>query len=141
MQQRLNVDLALTAGARAENVTVSGTEPVLQTEEASVGQVFDSKSLDDTPLNGRNWLFIAQLAAGTAPPSGSRGAGTGDFSSSGSRSDENNFILDGVDNNVNVVDFLNGASYTVQPPPEAMARSRSRPALIAQSLGTPPGRW
>ena len=135
VQQRLNVDLALTAGARAENVTVSGTEPVLQTEEASVGQVFDSKSLDDTPLNGRNWLFIAQLAAGTAPPSGSRGAGTGDFSSSGSRSDENNFILDGVDNNVNVVDFLNGASYTVQPPPEAMAEVKIQTSSYSAEFG------
>ena len=120
-QQRLNVDLKLTPGSQNENITVNTAPPQLQTEEASVNQVFTQKQLNDTPLVGRNWVFIAQLAAGAAPPSGARGAGTGDFSASGSRSDENNFILDGVDNNVNVVDFINGASFTVNPPPDALS--------------------
>ncbi len=120
-QQRLNIELKLTPGAQSENITVNTAPPQLQTEEASVNQVFTQKQLNDTPLAGRNWVFIAQLAAGAAPPSGARGAGTGDFSASGSRSDENNFILDGVDNNVNVVDFINGASFTVQPPPDALS--------------------
>ncbi len=120
-QQRLDVDLKLTPGSQNENITVNTAPPQLQTEEASVNQVFTEQQLNDTPLAGRNWVFIAQLAAGAAPPSGARGAGTGDFSASGSRSDENNFILDGVDNNINVVDFINGASFTVLPPPDALA--------------------
>jgi hypothetical protein len=120
-QQRLDVDLKLTPGSQSENVTVNTIPPELQTEEASVNQVFTEQQLNDTPLAGRNWVFIAQLSAGAAPPAGSRGAGTGDFAASGSRSDENNFILDGVDNNVNVVDFINGASFTVLPPPDALS--------------------
>ena len=135
LQQRLNVDLALTPGSQTENITVNTVTPALQTEEASVGQVFSAQQLTDTPLNGRNWLFIAQLGAGAAPPSGARGAGTGDFSANGARSDENNFILDGVDNNVNVVDFLNGASYTVQPPPDAMAEVKIQTSSYSAEFG------
>ena len=120
-QQRLDVDLKLTPGSQNENITVNTTPPELQTEEASVSQVFTQQQINDTPIPDRNWVFIAQLAAGVAPPSGARGAGTGDFSASGSRSDENNFILDGVDNNVNVVDFINGASFNILPPPDAIS--------------------
>ena len=134
-QQRLNANLILKPGSETQNVTVNTAPPVLQTEQASVGQVFSAKALNDTPLNGRNWLFIAQLAAGVAPPSGARGAGTGDFSANGARSDQNNFILDGVDNNVNVVDFLNGASYTIQPPPDAMAEVNIQTSSYSAEFG------
>ncbi len=134
-QQRLNANLTLRAGGQAENVTVNTAPPLLETEQASVGQVFSAQALNDTPLNGRNWLFIAQLAAGVAPPSGARGAGTGDFSANGARSDQNNFILDGVDNNVNVVDFLNGASYTIQPPPDAMSQVNIQTSSYSAEFG------
>ena len=135
LQQRLNVNLTMTPGSQSETVTVTTAPPILQTEEASVGQVFSEKQLDETPLNGRNWVFIAQLGAGVAPPSGARGAGTGDFAASGSRSDENNFILDGVDNNVNVVDFLNGASFNVNPPPDALAEVKIQTSSYSAEFG------
>jgi hypothetical protein len=135
VQQRLNVSLTLTPGSQSETVTVNTSPPVLQTEEASVDQVYSSQQLDQAPLVGRNWVFIAQLGAGAAPPSGARGAGTGDFASSGSRSDENNFILDGVDNNVNVVDFLNGASFNVNPPPDAMAEVKIQTSSYSAEFG------
>jgi hypothetical protein len=135
LQERLNVNLTMTAGSESETITVNTAPPVLQTEEASVGQVFSEKQLDETPLNGRNWVFIAQLGAGVAPPSGSRGAGTGDFAASGSRSDQNNFILDGVDNNVNVVDFLNGASFNVNPPPDALAEVKIQTSSYSAEFG------
>jgi Carboxypeptidase regulatory-like domain len=134
-QQRLNVNLTLTPGAQSQTVIVNAAPPVLQTEEASVGQVYTSKQLDEPPLIGRNWVFIAQLGAGAAPSSGARGAGTGDFAASGSRSDENNFILDGVDNNVNVVDFLNGASFNVNPPPDAMAEVKIQTSSYSAEFG------
>jgi hypothetical protein len=89
-----------------------------------VGQVMDTESINATPLNGRNWVYIAQLTAGVDPglaAGGARGGGTGDFSANGQRTTQNNFILDGVDNNVNVDDFQNGASYNVRPPPDALA--------------------
>ncbi len=135
LQQRLDVDLTLTPGSQSQTVTVTTAPPELQTQEASVSQVFSQKQLNDTPLVGRNWVFIAQLGAGAAPPSGARGAGTGDFAASGSRSDENNFILDGVDNNVDVVDYLNGASFTVNPPPDALAEVKIQTSSSSAEFG------
>src|ERR1039457_6618713 len=118
----LNVVLVLKPGAVTETVTVTDQIPLLQTQEGSVGQVINTESLNETPLNGRNWVFIAQLTAGVAPAFGNtRGAGTGDFIANGQSGEQNNFILDGVDNNTNLVDFLNGASYIVRPPPDALA--------------------
>jgi len=121
VQQRLALPFTLKPGAATETVTVDTTPSLLQTEEASTGQVIDTKTINNTPLNGRNWVFIAQLTSGVVPPTGSRGAGNGDFNANGQRAEQNNFILDGVDNNNNVVDFLNGASFVVRPPPDALA--------------------
>jgi hypothetical protein len=111
VQQRLQVNLALSPGQISQTVTVTGAVALLQTQSSAVGQVVDTKTINDTPLNGRNWVYIAQLTAGVAPPFGNtRGSGTGDFVANGQRAEQNNFILDGVDNNTNLVDFLNGSS-------------------------------
>jgi hypothetical protein len=121
VQERLNVVVVLRPGAVTETVTVSSAPPLLQSQSGSVGQVLSTEMINDTPLNGRNWVYIAQLTAGVDPANGSRGNGTGDFNANGQRAEQNNFILDGVDNNTNAVDFLNGASFVVRPPPDALA--------------------
>lgn len=130
IQQRLNVNIVLRPGVVSQTVTITAAPPLLQTQSASVGQVVSAETIDRTPLNGRNWVFIAQLTAGTVPSTSagsgtgsqaSRGGGTGDFFANGLRATQNNFILDGIDNNVNVADFTNGASYSIRPPPDALA--------------------
>jgi len=120
--ERLNVDLVLKPGAASETVTVTSEAPLLQTQEGTVGQVISTDSINNTPLNGRNWVYIAQLTPGVAPSLGeTRGSGSGDFMANGQSGEQNNFILDGVDNNTNLVDFLNGSSYIMRPPPDALA--------------------
>ncbi len=114
---------------------MSTAPPLLQTADASTGQVISARTINDTPLNGRNWVFIAQLTAGVDPSNGSRGQGSGDFNANGQRAEQNNFILDGVDNNVNVVDFLNGASYVVRPPPDALAEFKVQTGSYDAELG------
>ena len=121
LQQRLSIEIKLQPGQVSQSVTVTGAPPLLQTEQASVGQVISTNAINNTPLNGRNFVYIAQLTAGVTPTIGARGGGTGDFNANGQRAQQNNFILDGVDNNINIVDFLNGASYVVRPPPDALA--------------------
>lgn len=120
---RLNIVLTLRPASTTTQVTVTSAPPLLQTEQGTVGQVVSTQLINNVPLNGRNWVFIAQLTAGTAPSINglSRGAANGDFYANGQRATQNNFILDGVDNNVNVIDFMNGASYNVRPPPDALA--------------------
>jgi len=133
--QVLLYNVQLKIGSLSETVEVSGAPPLRQTEEASVGQVMSAKTIDETPLNGRNWVYIAQLATGVAPPEGSRGNGKGDFNANGQRAEQNDFILDGVDNNTNTVDFLNGASYVVRPPPDALAEFKIQTSDYSAEFG------
>ena len=124
IQDQLNIPLTLKLGSVMQTVTVTSAPPMLQSENATVGQVMSTETINNTALNGRNWVYIAQLTAGVAPSFANgapRGGGTGDFSANGQRTTQNNFILDGVDNNVDVDDLQNGASYNVRPPPDALA--------------------
>lgn len=122
IQSRLSINLELKPGAVSESITVSDALPLLESQSSSIQQVIDTNTINNTPLNGRNWVYIAQLTAGTVSAhGGTRGAGQGDFLANGQRATQNNFILDGVDNNTNLVDFLNGSSYMQRPPPDALA--------------------
>ncbi len=136
VSQTVGLNLSLKPGVVADTVTVTST-PELQTEEASTGQVFTAKTIDETPLNGRNYVFIAQLTTGVAAPNqGFRQvAGSGDFTSNGNRVSQNNFVLDGVDNNSNMQDFLNGATYAVRPPPDALAEFKVESSDYSAELG------
>ena len=133
--ERIGVDISLRTGGVNEVVEVTAAVPLLQTEDGSTGQVVSAQTIVDTPLNGRNFVFIAQLAAGIAPANGSRGQGKGDFNANGQRAEQNNFILDGVDNNVNVVDFFNGASFAIKPPPEALAEFKVQTGAYSAEYG------
>jgi Carboxypeptidase regulatory-like domain/TonB-dependent Receptor Plug Domain len=135
VQDRISLQIALKNGAENTEVTVTSAPPLLQTEEGSTGQVIEAKTIVDTPLNGRNWVFIAQLTAGVAPASGARGQKGGDFNANGQRAEQNNYIMDGVDNNVNVVDFFNGASYVVRPPPDALAEFKVQTGSYSSEFG------
>ncbi|WP_446742184.1 carboxypeptidase regulatory-like domain-containing protein [Silvibacterium acidisoli] len=140
VSQTVGVNLSLQPGAASETVTVTSA-PELQTEQASTGQVFDTKQINDIPLNGRDYVFAAQLTTGVAAPNqGFRQvAGAGDFTSNGGRVSENNFILDGVDNNSNMQDFLNGATYAVRPPPDALAEFSVESSNYSAELGRSTG--
>jgi hypothetical protein len=135
IQQRLSVVLILKPGAAAETITVTTEAPLMQTEDVSVGQTMDTETINSVPLNGRNWVYIAQLSAGTAVADGARGGGKGDFEANGQRAEENNFVLDGVDNNANVVDFYNGASFSVNPPPDALAEFKVQTSNYSAEFG------
>ena len=129
-------DLQVAVSGTQETVTVSSAPPAMQSDEASTGQVISAQTINDTPLNGRNFTFIAQLTAGITPAEqGARGANKGDFSANGQRSEQNNFILDGVDNNSNLVDFLNGASFVIKPPPDALQEFKVQTGDYTAELG------
>jgi outer membrane receptor protein involved in Fe transport len=99
IRQEAVVDLTLEIGTIAEEVTVTADVQLLQTTEASRGEVIDNQKIVDLPLNGRNYLQLGLLTAGTnTPPPGARFGG---FSASGMRVSHNNYLLDGMDNNSN----------------------------------------
>jgi len=118
----VGLNFSLKPGSQTETVEVTAATPVLQTQDASVGQVVDERSVNDLPLNGRNFTFLAQLVQGVnSPQSDTRGnAASGAFSANGFRPAQNNYMLDGIDNNSDTVDFLNGTNYVVLPPVDAI---------------------
>lgn len=133
--QLLTYDVQLKVGAISQTVLVQGLPPLLQSGDASIGQVVSMQTIESTPLSGRNWVYLAQLTAGVVPPEGSRGNGKGDFNADGQRTEQNNFLIDGVDNNTMVVDFLNGSSFVVRPPPDALAEFRIQTANYSAEYG------
>ncbi|HKN70363.1 MAG TPA: TonB-dependent receptor, partial [Terriglobales bacterium] len=122
IQDRVSVDLKLQPGMATEVVTVTGQRPQLETGTSELGQVVDSRTINALPLNGRNYAQLALLGVGVAAAEpGSRVETTYGFSANGARSLQNNFLLDGIDNNANLGDVLNGAAYVVQPAVDAIA--------------------
>jgi len=135
--QSVVADFSLKPGAVSETIEVTASVPVLQTQEASVGQVVDSKAVNDLPLNGRNFTFLAQLAAGVnTPQADTRGnAATGAFAANGSRPAQNNYLLDGIDNNSDTVDFLNGTNFVVLPPVDAIQEFKVQTSGFSAEYG------
>jgi hypothetical protein len=122
IQDRVNLDLKLQPGMATETITVTAEGAQLDTETSDLGQVVDSQRINALPLNGRNYAQLALLGVGVAAAEpGSRVETTYGFSSNGARSLQNNFLLDGIDNNANLGDVLNGAAYVVQPAVDAIA--------------------
>lgn len=103
--ERVRLDLHLTIGAADQTVEVSATGLELQRDDASIGMLVNSDVIQETPLYLRNWDDLLRVVPGVqisryTNQSGATSAGrTGDFNVNGVHSLQNNFILDGIDNN------------------------------------------
>src|SRR5438445_7686383 len=131
------INFTLKPGEVTQIVEVSASTPVLETQSGSVGQVVDTRSVNDLPLNGRNFTFLAQLAAGVnTPQADTRGnAATGAFAANGLRPAQNNYLLDGIDNNSDTVDFLNGTNFVVLPPVNAIQEFKVQTTGFSAQFG------
>ncbi len=124
---RVGVNLQLTVGEITQSVEVEAIAPLLQTENTTLGDTMQAKTVSELPLGGqRKFTYLARLAPGVVPSEqGARDAAGGGFSANGVRSNgQNNFLLNGVDNNVNVIDFINQTSYVIGPSVEAIGEMR-----------------
>src|ERR1700739_2367182 len=139
--QHVNVPVKLSLGSASQTVQVTAAPPQLQTDEASVGQVVNQHTLNSLPLNGRNFTFLAQSVAGVnTPQADTRGnAASGAFSANGLRPAQNNYLLDGIDNNSDTVDFLNGTNFIVLPPVDAIQEFKVQTANFSADLGRSAG--
>jgi hypothetical protein len=98
-------DFTLAVGTVATVANVEAAAPMLSPEDASIGTVVDNKYVTEYPLLLRSWDDLVNLVAGVqgqryTDQGGSTSAGrTGGFNVHGVRQLENNFLLDGIDNN------------------------------------------
>lgn len=96
------VDFHLPVAGGQESTTVRVRVSPLQTETSDLGQSLDRSTIERLPLNERDFLRLALLTPGVAPPvQGSQLSARGGFAMhvNGGREEFNNFLLDGVDNN------------------------------------------
>src|SRR5262245_52058353 len=119
IQEQVRADFVLQAGGISEEVLVTGASPLLQTGSGTVGETLKSEAIVNLPVNGRDYTVLARLTAGVVPPQpGARAPLM--FAANGVRPAQNNYLLDGIDNNTSNVDFLSGVAYVVKPPIDAV---------------------
>jgi hypothetical protein len=99
--QPSRVDFKLVVGSVQETVTVEGSTPLLNTEDASVGTLVGRDEIERLPLNGGGLLGLLQLAPGVMVTPATRGE-AGQFTVAGQRPNTNSFIVDGVNANSGV---------------------------------------
>jgi len=121
VQDRLRIDFELDLGDVKEQVVVVAEAPLVQSETSSLGEVVDARQMVDLPLNGRNYIDLATLTTGVIRTAeGSNGNVNATFVVNGTRGGQNNYLLDGIDNNKSNVKFLSGVAYVVKPPIDAV---------------------
>jgi hypothetical protein len=106
LNQTARLTFQMKIGKVSETLEVSGSAPVLQTENAQVNNVIDSRTADNLPLATRNYVQLTLLSPGavSVDPAGMNlGSNTAEESGrpyiNGNREQANNFLLDGIDNN------------------------------------------
>jgi hypothetical protein len=99
--QVLSLDFMLDVGGPVEEIRVTANVPLLQMGSAEISDVIENQQVVQLPLNGRNFLALAQLSdAVVIPPGGTRGEAlqqAGPLPNvGGQRSGHNIYMLDGV---------------------------------------------
>ena len=113
--QTLQLDFTLQVGEMTQSIDVQSAPPLLQTADPSQGQVIANKQIVELPLNGRNYTQLVLLSNGASPPDPGTRGGLSGFSSNGQRSYQNNFMLDGIDNNSSLLALQSDSFQVVQP--------------------------
>ncbi|MEO5740533.1 MAG: carboxypeptidase regulatory-like domain-containing protein, partial [Vicinamibacterales bacterium] len=140
---RYRLNMNLEVGAVEEHLTVVAQTPLLQTESASVAVLVDERAMQDLPLNGRNFVRLAQIAPGAheGPPnslsSGNRPDDRRQSSSisiNGQDTSLNNFLIDGLDNNERFI-----GTVIIRPSVDAIQEMRVETNSFSAELGRAAG--
>lgn len=101
VSQSARFDLAMNVGSIEESVTVEAAAPLVDTRDAAMGQVVEQVKIVELPLNGRNFRELGLIATGVQAETQTSNLATrgGGLYINGARIYDNNYILDGFDNN------------------------------------------
>ena len=143
--QRGRLDVSLAAGGVNETVQVQAAAPLLETQAAALGTVVSRNEIANLPLAIRNWddlLFTIPGVQGDryTEQTGTTNAGrTGGVSIHGNRSLQNNFMLDGVDNNSISTNVQELSSQVSRPSIDAIDEFKVVTSPFAAEYGRAPG--
>lgn len=139
--QLTHTEIRLSVGQVQQEVRVTGAAPLVNPTTVTIGEVVDSQHMVDIPLNGRNFLQLGLMTAGSAlPPEGglaeTYGTATGGigFTVGGSRDSWNNYTLDGVP-----ITDPEIRTATLQPSVDAVQEFRIVDNAYGAEAGGPPG--
>lgn len=136
VDDQLSLRLTLETGAASESITVSAAADMVEATSNTVGQVVDDKTIQQLPLNGRNYLSLGNLTAGAAPSSRSRDQ---TFSAYGNRGLQNAFLLDGARNQNYLRGLDNRARDAMRPSLEAIAEFKVQTSNYSAEYGASAG--
>lgn len=140
---RLRQDVQLELGNLEQSVEVTAASPALQTDSSSLGSLVSTQALQNLPLNGRNFVVLAQLTAGasegeaTGLPSGTRPDDrrlTSAVSVNAQPTSFNNFTIDGVDDNERFI-----GTVIVKPSVDALQEMKVQTNLYSAEFGRTAG--
>ncbi len=137
VQDRLNVEFTLVPGQMTTTVSVMAETPPLETGDSSMGQVVDQPTMHSLPLNGRNYIELATLAAGTSPSR--RGGERATFIANGVRATQNVYLLDGADNRNKIAGFDNSTAQAIEPVLDAVREFKVQTSTFSAEFGQAAG--
>jgi len=143
--QRARVDVTLEVGTVSETITVVGTSPILNTSDNSLGTVVPQSQMANLPLAIRNWDDLLALVPGvqgdryTEQGGGTSFGRTGGVNVHGTRALQNNFLLDGVDNNSISENVQELTSQVSRPSVDAIQEFKVVTSPYAAEYGRSPG--
>jgi carboxypeptidase family protein/TonB-dependent receptor-like protein len=89
----VRIDLSLQPGEQSQTVLVTGEPPMVETTNATLGGTLSNQTINDLPLNGRNYINLLTLRPGvTIYP----GGGADTRSANGNRSEDIGYLVDGL---------------------------------------------
>ena len=136
IQQQAVVNFDLVASQAASGASVSSGSTPSYTYVPSA-KVLSAEALQTLPVFSRNFTFLSQVVSGTGPSvQTSTGlATTGSFAANGVQPYQNNYLLDGADNNDRFPDFIPGTAYEVLPAMDAIEEFRVQSPPYSAAIG------
>jgi len=140
---RQRVDLILKVGSKDETITVLGdAAAILETDSSSNGQVIGTREVEDLPLNGRAYADLVTLAPGIRRNNLENQTVTSrdaSYNVNGQRSEFNDFMLDGLDNNAYGTSNQGFSNQAIPPAPDAISEFRAETNNYSAEYGRASG--
>jgi len=139
VQDLLSIDFALKVGSVNSQIVVTARESMLETQTADLGSVVNEQRINDLPLNGRRYADLALLEPGVAKFYAPANPAPDRFSANGNSELQNNFLLDGIDNNSFSENLQESSVQVVQPPPDALQEFKVQTRTYSAEFGNSAG--
>jgi hypothetical protein len=139
VDSRVKMDVKLEVGQMTESVKIEASTPLLQTSSSELGTTVHSEAIKALPLNGRNFVNLTRTIPGVLrgiPGANIDGAGSlawrasASFSANGNRPRDNNYMLDGVDNNETWLQTV-----VIFPSPDALDEFKMQTSTYSAEFG------